>query len=69
MTVGLRTDYGARVKIWNLGREAHSIQTRDAGVSDQVDSGGRREEWIYLRYFDDSIKCPSCGLDKGGDLQ
>lgn len=67
-TVGLRTDYGARVEIWNLGRETHSLQTRDAGGSDCVDGSGGREEWTYLSYFDGSIKCSSDGLDKRGDL-
>lgn len=25
LTVGLRADYGARVEIWDLGRESHSF--------------------------------------------
>lgn len=37
--------------------------------SDQVGSAGGAVKWTYLTYFDGSIKHPSDGLDKRGDIQ
>lgn len=49
--------------------DGHSIQAGEAGGSDKGGSGGGGEECTYLRYFDDRVKSPSDGLDKGGDVE